>query len=52
MKITEAVIEELPEDMDEIIVDEGSDKVIVSKVSKRLSKDCFCFPNTEPERPT
>ena len=48
MKITEAAIEELPEDMDEIVVDEITEKVTVTNVGKKLSKDCFCFPNTGP----
>ena len=31
--------------MDEIVVDEITEKVTVKNVGKNISKDCFCFPN-------
>lgn len=47
IRIMEAEIEELPEDMDELVVDEVTERVspAPNSISKRLMKDCFCFSN-------
>ena len=43
----EGEIEELPEDMDELVVDEKTERVSGNNLGAKIAKDCFCFANSK-----